>query len=67
MSQQRSRILWATAHEEQVMVGAVEAGTYRATGKRYELHWMQAYHFRDGLVSYLREFCDSASLIEASK
>jgi ketosteroid isomerase-like protein len=49
------------------MVGAVETGIFRSTGRRYEVHWMQVFRFRDGRIFYFREFCDSASLIEAAR
>jgi ketosteroid isomerase-like protein len=62
---QRPEVQTLTAQGDTVVVVARERGRLRATGREYDLHWVQLFTFRDGKVVRIREIFDSASLLEA--
>src|SRR5688572_1517413 len=53
------------ASGDEVAVRGVEAGTSRATGRRYESGFVHVWKVQDGLVVRLDDFMDSAAVVEA--
>jgi ketosteroid isomerase-like protein len=43
------------------------AATLKKTGRRAASEWVHIFTFRDGKVTKLREFLDTASFIEANR
>ena len=60
---QRPEILSVVAQGDTVVVVGRESGKFRPTGRKYEVHWMHQYRFRDGKLTYIRELFDSASVL----
>jgi ketosteroid isomerase-like protein len=64
LEDQRPEIQSVVAQGDTVVLVAREQGRYRPTGRAYDLHWVQLFTFRDGKVSRVREFFDSAAMVE---
>jgi ketosteroid isomerase-like protein len=64
MEDQRPEIQSVVAQGDTVVLVAREQGRYRPTGRAYDLHWVQVFTFRDGKLSRMREFFDSAVMLE---
>ena len=62
---QRPELQALTAQGDTVVVVARERGRLRATGREYDLHWVQLFTYRDGKVVRMREIFDSAAMRKA--
>ena len=58
---QRPQIQSVVAQGDIVIITAHERGRIRATGKPYEVQWMQEFRFADGKVSGVRELVDGGA------
>jgi ketosteroid isomerase-like protein len=65
VEEQQPEILAVVAQGAVVVVTARERGRYRATGRSYDLHWVQLFTFRQGKVVRVREVFDSAAMLAA--
>jgi ketosteroid isomerase-like protein len=55
VAEQHPQIQTVTAQGDNVVIIATETGQIRATGKTYEVTWVQEYTFRNGVLSRIRE------------
>ena len=58
LEDQKPELLAVTAQGDQVAVVAREQGRLRASGKSYEVHWLQLFTVREGRITRILEFCD---------
>jgi len=56
--EQNPRIEGVVAQGDLVVVLARETGRFLPTGKTYDLHWVQYFHFKDGKIAHFREYMD---------
>jgi ketosteroid isomerase-like protein len=63
---QNAELLSVVAQGDSVVLFARETGRYRATGKSYDIHWVQLYTFRDGRVARFRGLFDTAAMLQAA-
>jgi ketosteroid isomerase-like protein len=65
IEEQRPAIDSVVAQGDMVVVQAREEGRYRATGRSYQIHWVQIFTFRQGKLQQFREIFDSAPMVAA--
>jgi len=65
LADQQAEILAVVAQGDMVVLFAREQGVFRATGKRYDIHWAQWFTFRDGKIIRFRGLLDSAAMLDA--
>lgn len=53
------------AFDDKVLVLGHERGTMKGSGEPFESDWVHLFRIEDGQVAYVREFYDSASLVDA--
>ncbi len=64
LEDQQPEVQSVVAQGDTVVFLARERGRYRATGKAYEIHFVQFFTFRGGKVIRFRELADSAAFLE---
>ena len=64
---QKPEILSLVAQGDLLVVIARERGRFRATGRAYDVHFVQVFTFRDGKVRHFREIFDSVPLLDATR
>lgn len=62
---QHPEILSVAAYHESVLVMARERGRITQTGREYQVHWVQWFTFREGLVCRFLETFDGNSIAHA--
>jgi hypothetical protein len=62
---QQPEIVNLTAQGNSIVVIAREQGESVATGKPYDIHWVQIFTFRDGKLSRIHEIADGLDLAVA--
>jgi uncharacterized protein len=67
LEDQRPEIEALVAQGDMVAVIAREKGRIRATGREYEMPWLHLFTFQDGKIARIYSFCDSLSMVEASR
>ena len=60
VEEQRPEIITVVAQGDTVVVVGHETGRYRPTGQRYDLHWVQVFTVRDGLIARFRQITDTS-------
>lgn len=65
LEDQKPEMVTVTAQGDSVIVIARERGRYRPTGKAYDISWTQQFQFQGDRLASIREWFDSASLLEA--
>lgn len=65
LEDQRPELLSVVAQGDTVVVFAREQGRVKATGREYEMHWVQVFTCRDGRVTRVRQVFDSAPMLAA--
>ena len=60
VEEQRPEILSLVAQGDTVVLYGRETGRYRPTGQRYDLHWVQLFTLRDGLIVRFRQVTDTS-------
>lgn len=53
------------ATDNSVVVAGFERVKARPTGKTWETHWLHNFSFRDGKIYRIREYYDTAAMVEA--
>lgn len=54
------------AQGDSLVLLAHEVGRFRATGKQYDLRWVQWFRFREGKIVHIRELFDTAAVRAAA-
>jgi uncharacterized protein len=67
VADQQAELLSLVAQGDTVVIFARETGCYRATGKCYDIHWVQLYTFRDGRIIRFRGLFDTAAMLLAAR
>src|SRR5687767_7372998 len=67
IEEQQEEIQTVVAQGDTVIVVGKEKGRFRPTGRKYELHWMHQYTFKQGKIVRMRELLDSAALLDVIK
>jgi ketosteroid isomerase-like protein len=65
LEEQHPEILSVAAYHDSVLVMGRERGRVRQTGREYQVHWVQWFTFRDGLVCRFLETFDSQTIAQA--
>jgi uncharacterized protein len=65
LEDQEPEVLDVAAQGDTVIVLAREKGRFKATGRTYEVHWVQVFTFRDGQVVKFREYADTGAMLQA--
>jgi ketosteroid isomerase-like protein len=64
---QRPEVQTVVAQGETVVISAHETGRFRATGRTYDIHWVQFFTFRAGQLIRFREMVDTTALLEGMR
>jgi uncharacterized protein len=64
---QRPEVLTVVAQGETVVISAHETGRFRATGRPYDIHWVQFFTFRAGQMIRFREVADTEALLDVMR
>ena len=64
---QRPEVQTLVAQGDLLVVIAREHGRFRATGRAYDVHFVQVFTFRDGKVAHFREIFDTVPLLNATR
>jgi ketosteroid isomerase-like protein len=67
VEQQQPEVEQVVAQGDTVVVVARERGRVKATGRDYDIRWVQMLTFRDGLLCRFREMADADSLVAATR
>jgi ketosteroid isomerase-like protein len=65
LEDQHPEVQSVVAQGDMVVVTAKERGRIKATGRTYEVHWVQYFTFRNGKVVRFRELFDSGAMLDA--
>jgi uncharacterized protein len=61
---QRPEVQAVVAQGETVVISAHETGRFRATGRTYDIHWVQFFTFRAGQLIRFREMVDTEAMLD---
>jgi ketosteroid isomerase-like protein len=67
VEEQRPKVQTLVAQGDLLVLIAREQGRFRATGRAYDIHFVQVFTFRDGKVAQFRQIFDSAPLLDATR
>lgn len=60
VEEQRPELLTVVGQGDTVVIFGRETGRFRPTGQRYDLHWVQLFTLRDGLIVRIRQVTDTS-------
>ena len=63
---QRPEVQTLVAQGDLLVIIAREQGRFRATGRPYDVHFVQVFTFRNGKVAHFREIFDSAPMLDSA-
>jgi ketosteroid isomerase-like protein len=64
---QRPEVLTLVGQGDTVVLILRERGTYRPTGRPYDVHFVHVFTLADGRVTHIREIFDSGPILEAMR
>lgn len=66
-AEQQPEVISVTAQGDTVVVVSRERGRFKATGKPYDVHWVQIFTYAGGRLCQFKQVFDSGSLLDAAR